>query len=49
MTPSGGVPAALNTSIPEGVRLILTLPDNSALAGVITRDWVRPTLSTNKS
>jgi len=44
-----GVPAALNTSIPEGVRLVLTLPGNSALAGVITRDWIRPTLSSNKS
>jgi len=49
MTPTGGVPAALNTSIPDGVRLVLTLPGNSALAGVITRDWVRPTLSSSKS
>jgi general secretion pathway protein J len=35
--------------LPEGIRLVLTLPSPSALAGVITRDWVRPTLGGNKS
>jgi general secretion pathway protein J len=34
---------------PDGVRLVLTLPPDSALPGVITRDWIRPTLGGNKS
>ena len=34
---------------PDGVRLVLTLPDGGALAGVITRDWIRPTVAGNKS
>lgn len=37
------------TGTPEGVRLVLNLPPGSALAGLITRDWVRPTLGGNKS
>jgi len=37
------------TGTPEGVRLVLNLPAGSALAGLITRDWVRPTLGGNKS
>lgn len=41
--------APTNTGIPEGVRLVLTLPPPAAMAGVITRDWVRPTLGGNKS
>lgn len=40
--------APLSTGIPEGIRLVLTLPPPSALAGVVTRDWVRPTLGGNK-
>jgi len=34
---------------PDGVRLVLTLPDTGTPTGVLTRDWVRPTLSGNKS
>lgn len=30
-------------SLPDGVRLVLTLPDGAGLAGTITQDWVRPT------
>lgn len=41
--------AAVRTGIPEGVRLVLNLPAGPALAGLITRDWVRPTLGGNKS
>lgn len=40
---------APDTSVPEGIRLRLTLPDGGALAGVVTRDWVNPTLGGNKS
>jgi general secretion pathway protein J len=43
------VPAVPTTSLPDGVRLVLTLPGTSALAGVITRDWIRPTVGGNKS
>jgi general secretion pathway protein J len=35
--------------IPEGVRLVLVLPPGQALAGQITRDWVRPTVGGGKS
>jgi len=31
------------TPLPDGVRLVLTLPPGGALAGMVTRDWVRPT------
>ena len=41
-----GIP---NTSVPDGVRLVLTLPPGQALSGTLTRDWVRPTLGGNKS
>lgn len=34
---------------PDGVRLVLTLPPGGALAGKLTRDWVRPTVSGGKS
>jgi general secretion pathway protein J len=46
---STAAPVAVNAGVPEGIRLVLTLPGTSALAGVVTRDWVRPTLSSNKS
>jgi general secretion pathway protein J len=47
-TPSG-TDSPSTASIPEGVRLVLTVPSPSSLAGVITRDWVLPTLGGNKS
>ncbi|MGY8905112.1 MAG: PulJ/GspJ family protein [Burkholderiales bacterium] len=36
-------------AIPEGVRLVLTLAPGQALSGIVTRDWVRPTLGGGKS
>jgi general secretion pathway protein J len=30
--------------VPDGVRLVLTLPPGQALSGVLTRDWMSPTL-----
>lgn len=42
-------PAGVDVSVPDGVRLIMTMPSGQALAGVITRDWVRPTLGGGKS
>lgn len=41
-----GLPAAV---LPDGVRLVLTLPPGPSISGVLTRDWVRPTLSGGKS
>jgi general secretion pathway protein J len=41
--------AATDTSIPDGIRLVLTLPPGQALAGVLTRDWVRPSVGGGKS
>lgn len=34
--------------VPDGVRLVLTLPPGQALSGVLTRDWISPTLSSAK-
>jgi general secretion pathway protein J len=41
-TPSS---APMPGSTPDGVRLILTLPQGPVGAGTLTLDWVRPTLS----
>ncbi|WP_397412603.1 type II secretion system protein J [Polaromonas sp.] len=41
---TAGSPAA-----PDGVRLVLTLPPGQPLSGVLTRDWVQPTLGGGKS
>ncbi|KQP48593.1 type II secretion system protein J [Pseudorhodoferax sp. Leaf274] len=43
---SADTPQTGNASVepPDGVRLVLELPPGSAVSGVITRDWVRPTV-----
>lgn len=33
-----------NARLPNGVRLMLSLPEGGPITGQITRDWVRPTL-----
>ncbi|MEJ7685738.1 MAG: hypothetical protein WKG52_01345 [Variovorax sp.] len=38
-----------NAVLPDGVRLVLSLPPGPALAGLLTRDWVRPAASVSKS
>ncbi|HMA08490.1 MAG TPA: prepilin-type N-terminal cleavage/methylation domain-containing protein [Ramlibacter sp.] len=43
------VPGTPVGNLPDGVRLILTLPPGQAIAGTLTRDWARPTLSGPKS
>ena len=47
-TASDAAPApatpAKQEPLPDGVRLVLTLPDGQALSGTLTRDWVRPVL-----
>lgn len=40
-----GTPGSVGTSLPNGVRLVLDLTPGQALAGTLTRDWVRPTLA----
>lgn len=49
LSSSGAVGAGQDAAIPDGVRLILTLPDAATPSGSITLDWVRPTFSTLRS
>jgi general secretion pathway protein J len=37
------------TANPDGVRLLLNLPEDLPLAGTLTRDWIRPTAVGTKS
>ena len=46
---TGIAAGAASTAIPDGVRLILTLPAGQAVAGKLTMDWVAPTLGGDKS
>lgn len=49
-TGAAGAPAATpDVALPDGVRLLLTLPDSHPLAGRLVLDWNRPTLSGGKS
>jgi general secretion pathway protein J len=52
-TPPAAVPGLPNNPgtpvLPDGIRLVLTLPPGQAISGTLTRDWVRPTLAANKS
>jgi general secretion pathway protein J len=45
-----GTPAVMSnrSSVPDGVRLVLDLPEGRALAGRITRDWVNPVVGGSK-
>jgi general secretion pathway protein J len=45
---SGTVGAAGTITLPDGVRLVLTLAPGQALTGNITRDWVRPNMGGGK-
>jgi general secretion pathway protein J len=47
--PSGTAAAAGLGIVPDGVRLVLVLPEGRAISGKLTRDWVRPTLSGTRS
>lgn len=46
-----GAPPTVDTdqALPDGIRLVLTLPAGEAINGTLTRDWVRPALSGAKS
>ena len=41
--------AAADANLPDGVRLVLTLPAGMAITGTLTRDWIRPTQGGGKS
>lgn len=48
--PAGGTkPVGPDLTLPDGIRLVLTLPANSAIGGTLTRDWVRLSLGSGKS
>lgn len=48
--PSGiAVQTVPQAAVPDGVRLVLTLPPGRAMAGRLVRDWVRPTVGGGKS
>ena len=46
--PAAG-PITSQATVPEGIRLVLTLPPGSAISGKLTLDWVSPTLIGDKS
>jgi len=48
-TPAVSAEALGTTPLPDGVRLVLSLPPGPALTGLVTRDWVRPTATVPKS
>ncbi|MFO1264321.1 MAG: prepilin-type N-terminal cleavage/methylation domain-containing protein [Rhodoferax sp.] len=45
--PNAAAPA--DNGLPEGVRLVLTLPEGYAVTGTLTRDWVRLNAAGGKS
>ena len=42
-------PTVADTNLPDGVRLVLSLPVGEGISGTLTRDWIRPTLGGDKS
>jgi general secretion pathway protein J len=42
-------PAGPDLVLPDGVRLVLTLPVDGAISGTLTRDWVRLSLAGGNS
>ncbi|MEY4756872.1 MAG: hypothetical protein RJA34_1770 [Pseudomonadota bacterium] len=47
-TSTPGAPAQ-TPPLPDGVRLVLTLPPGEAITGTLTRDWVQASVSASKS
>ena len=43
-----GTPLGASNVLPEGIRLVIELPDNAALSGKVTLDWVRPSFTVAK-
>jgi len=50
ITPANpNTPAGPVVAMPDGVRLVITLPPGEGLSGTLTRDWVKPTVGAPKS
>ncbi len=48
--PAVSVPPGVTVAlVPDGVRLVLSLPPGPAIGGQLTRDWVKPTLGRARS
>ena len=43
-----GTPLGASNVLPEGIRLVIELPDNAALSGKVILDWVRPSFTVAK-
>lgn len=50
--PTDGTPGGLRSdsesAVPNGVRVVLSLPTGNSLSGELVRDWVRPTLQAGR-
>lgn len=44
LSSAGASEANQQPTVPDGVRLMLTIPNDNPLRGALLRDWVRPTL-----
>lgn len=44
LSSSGAPDASQQSAVPDGVRLVLTLPNDHPLRGTLQRDWARPAL-----
>lgn len=49
VAPNPNNPVGPVVAMPDGVRLVITLPPGDGLAGTLTRDWVKPTVGAPKS
>ncbi|MFM9922158.1 prepilin-type N-terminal cleavage/methylation domain-containing protein [Variovorax sp. H27-G14] len=49
VAPTPNNPAGPVVAMPDGVRLVITLPPGDGLSGTLTRDWVRPTVGAPRS
>lgn len=47
--PATEVQLAAQVVVPDGIQLVLTIPQGQAISGKLTLDWVRPTLGGDKS
>ncbi|HSV36296.1 MAG TPA: prepilin-type N-terminal cleavage/methylation domain-containing protein [Ramlibacter sp.] len=46
--PGGTATSTVTPVMPDGVRLILSLPPGQAIGGTLTRDWAQPTLGATR-
>ncbi len=47
--PGGAAAPSTAAALPDGIRIVLTLPTGQPLSGTLTKDWIRPTLGGGKS